>query len=1114
MVVDWASALIKVAPSAGQLAARGIRGFALTWRVAFSTRRQAKKQELGVLPYWKLRKYLSTGEALLAFGSGESERYHEVGRHVVALYDSPPAEHADAERQIVALLLCNYTKALDPNSNTALYSGVTAERVTAKIDERDAQRYIGETTFEQNLQHIPPHRAAEARDLTVSWPPVTRFVQEFVNSPDRSAALTSWYNSPPTWFQTRPSAAVAWFARIANDYGLREIASAAFNDAIDAGATPEAYWRTRQILLQSEDLGELASLLEQYANGDPIAGAIVTANTAGYAAAANVLREWEPQTAVDRSAKSALLSQLVAPDDLAEAIALSQQGFTDYQSTSCGSLSAQFMLLRGQSRKTALDFADLERALESALKARDAIRVWEGPSSRPVELAIVACRLLGRVQQAWSLARPAPEGSATSSEAAADGVRKEAATIAAQVKSRELARELAFGTDPLTLHEVEALIALFEGDDDTALAEFQSATECAVELQDIQRLAFHMAQLGVRSPKVSQLTASQQEEIGLVADAQTGSEEALSILRTRSRANRALCRVLIGFSLERGKPREAALQTEQFGKDWADPELELFAAEQYLELEDYDSAVRCAEEALRLASPAWENWLRAYNVVIQAQTVRGRWVPAARAAMEVLAKEPESASAVWVLTLCQYHLGQLEQAWRTYSNVGHRPEPRNEREAVIRIDLWRRFEPDASSLVTLTALRERFPESREVKAAVVNALLFLPLSEDDLETIDHVRSIIEPLFAELPDVFVEREIDQVNPLASFNDLIAERPDTSDQDVQIERGHYPLGLAATLHRKSLTEVLAIRTRAPVFSGAPDLFEIEVQNALGATGSRVIIDLTALYLLSLLDESLSDQLLGCFLQPEVSRAQLIDSIQGSDSLARLSTLHIGRAPDGSAFPVTISMEEAEARHRRAQRIRSQFEKAAQNDRVGIQHFPEMVPDDSDAQFTWLAAADNAIDSGYPLWCDDRVTRLLVAAKDGLTFGTQALLEALRRNGTITDQTATAYQALLVTHYFVGLHFRSDWLTHAANLDGWKPRGIASFIAHSPGMPDATPLMSFVTEAMRRNLNDPEALRNWTATASYWLVHQAPDGAAHNNLVIFLSSLLQEPWLVLQP
>ncbi|TDZ78257.1 hypothetical protein DE4585_04094 [Mycobacteroides salmoniphilum] len=1113
MVVDWATALIKAAPFAARLAANGARGFVAPWWVAFTTRKRAKKEGLGTLRYGKLRRYLSGGKALEAINSADPERYHELGRDLVGFYVTTLTDAQDAERQVVEILLYCYTRMLSTNQVVELQSSFTAERIGMRLEERDASRYVGDTTFEQSLQRLSPHRAEEARELASIWPGITQFVHEFVHAADRVSALESWHASPPSWFQSRPSDAIAWFARIANDYGLREIAVATFDDAIRAGATPLAYWRTRQTLTGSEDVAELAKSLAPYAREDPVARAIVVADADGPGAAAADLREWEPQSAADQALKQSLLSQLVAPQDLNEAVAVSGDGFVHHRSASCGCLNSQYLIHRGSPRRTALEYADLERALEAALKARDAIRLWDGPASRAVELAIIAARLLGRTRLAWTLARTPPDGAATPGEAESEGVRREAATMAAQTNMPELARELAAEADLATKYEVEGLIALFSEDKDKSLVNFQSAVGCASTEEDLERLALQVALHGVRSPRLVELHAARRdtvEEIELIADACGGSAAALSILRTRSRSSRVAARALIGLLIEREDTRGAALLAEQAGANWSDPEFDLLAAEMYLGIDEFDSAIRCADEALRVANSSWENALRAHNVKIQAHTIRWQWAPAAKIAMDVLAADPGNTSAVWVLVLCQHQMGQPEQAWKTYTEVGRGLPPRNEHEACIRVDLWRRFERDPAAVQVLTAVLGQFPDSRQVKTEVAKALILLPLSgEDALETVENVRSVIAPLLEELRDVFVQKEIDQDDPIGSLDAIVSDLPDTSEQDQQVERGRLPLGMAATMHRRSLTEVLACRSHAPVFSGDSELFESEVNAAADAMNARVIVDTTALYALSMLDETSADQLLGCFLQAEVVRAQLIDAIQGVDSLANLSTLRVGRASDGSAVPVVISSEEAETRYIRAQQIRAQFDKIAINDSFEIRNFPELRA--PGAHFAWLAATDCSITERCALWCDDRATRRLASARGVSTFSTHALLRSLRQSGAISGELAFAHEALLIARYFVGLGFRDDWLQRAAEIDGWRAAGAASFVAHCGPTTDPAPVLDFVMRGVRRNLEEPESLRGWVAIASYWLVDVAgTKDAAQANLVIFLGALLGEPWL----
>lgn len=207
MVAEWALPLAKTAgPLAGKLVAKPLKGRYLPWLVAFTARRQAKKEQLGVLPYWQLRKLLSTGEPLEAFRTGEPDRYEEVGQKLLALRQGPASgNEVDTEGQLAVVLLKSYTAALDPNTNVAMYSAITAERVSSKIEERVYALHAADTTFEQNLNLIPPHRAEEARELRAAWPAVTQFVYEFVHSSDRTSALVAWHNNPPKWFQSRPS---------------------------------------------------------------------------------------------------------------------------------------------------------------------------------------------------------------------------------------------------------------------------------------------------------------------------------------------------------------------------------------------------------------------------------------------------------------------------------------------------------------------------------------------------------------------------------------------------------------------------------------------------------------------------------------------------------------------------------------------------------------------------------------------------------------------------------------------------------------------------------------------------------------------------------------------
>jgi tetratricopeptide (TPR) repeat protein len=1112
MATEWLQLAAKVAPIASRLASRGIRRALLSSRVAYSTRKTSKKHGIGTLRFWALRRYLSTGSALDALRSALPERYAGLGDQLTNLYKSPP-QTDKAAALTVENLIDAYSRALNINETVALQGAVTANRVDTQIEARESRRFVGTTSFETNLELIPPIRAEEARSLRATWPAIEHFVQEFVTSSDRRAALRSWHRDPPSWFQSRTSSAIAWFAHLSNDYGEREVASAAFVEAISAGAAPVAYWRTREILASGVDLDEQAMLLEPFAGEDPIAHAIVAANEDDFSTAAGSLADWEPEQLRDRATKAIFLSQMLACDDLNSAIEVSGAGFNDLKSGTCGTLQAHFLARKGGARESSINFADLEGALEVAINARDAIRVWQGPSSAAVEIAVTAARLLGRFEMAWRLTQPAPEGSASAAEAADPAVRQAAALLAAAAGRREEANELLPpGAEPRIEHEVRALLAIVDQDQESEVAQWKAALEHATEPQDIARICLHIALLGEKPSKLDVLASTDAvfaQDVRLIAEAYGGSDEAKSILRARSLSTRTLAHSFIGLLSQHGGTRESAEVAERAGEQWGDAEFIAVAAEQHFELSDFDAAVRSAENALRIAGPTWEGAPRVSGTLINALLSQGKWEPAARAATEVLSRDPYNVSAVWVLTLCNYQVGQFEESWRSYTEIGDRPDPRDESEALVRIDLWRRFEGTYSSLETMTSLLDAFPQSRAVRQAVTTALLFTSTDEEDAGAIGHVRDLIAPLLAEQSDVIVQKEIDPENPIASLTQILNEFSQDPDHDSRIDEGRLPIGMGATIHRRSLTEVLSKMTSSPIFSGNHETFESEVEAALALQGKKTVVDLTALYALSLLESSFADQLLGNFLLPEVTRAQLIDSIQGSDALSHLSTLSIRRGPDGSAQPITISDAEAAEHYARAQRIRAQFDRLSLHPGVEIEHFEEIRA--NSRSFSWLAALDRAIDVGCGFWCDDRITRAIAIQRGVTTFGTQALIEALRRRGDLSNEAAVARQATLIRAYFVGLDFKADWVDFAGVLDRWQPRGVASFISNCAPGSDASAPPNFVIYAIRQVTDDPLAVQGWVAAVSRLLIRMAGSAHdAHSNLVTLLANLLQESWL----
>lgn len=907
MPIEWVSLAMKGAPMAGRLATTGMRKLLQTPRVAYTGRRSAKKQGIGTLRFWALCRYLGGGDAVDAIGSGDAARLAALGSDLVALYKTAPSD-PDAAQHTVDILINAFSSALNINAAVAMHGGVTANKVTQELGKLETTRQTYRANFDNNLMSLPPMRAAEARRLRSTWPAVEFFVGELVASPDRGATLRSWQEDRPSWLQDRPTAAVAWFARLASDYRQSSVSSAAYGDAVDAGATPASYWRTREILSRDLGIHEQALLLGPVANEDPLASAVVAIDEDRLDDALSTLTSWAPSEPVDRAIRAVLRSQVVASRDLTLAIEISAAGAAENNSATCAILQAQYLIRRGSSRGSAIDFADLELALETALKARDAMRRWQGPSWQAVESAVSAARLLGRFELAWRLTQPSPEGDAIPEEAVSPAVRHVAAVLAASAGRREQALDLLpADAEPGVRHEVLALLAISERQPHTELIEWQAAMAHATEAQDIARIGLYIALLGEHPEKLDALRATDPgfaADITLIADAYAGNTEAVSILRARTLSSRTLAHPFIGLLVQQGNLLEAAEVSQRAGRQWSDPEFSALAAEQYFDLQRFDEAAATAREALRIAGPSWEGSPRVTAVLINALLNQNDWEMAASAATELLSREPENISAVWVLTQCQYQLGQFDESWRSYSELGRRPAPRSEDEALVCLDLWRRYEGSYAHVAVITSLLDAFSDSEKVKAAIIGALVRMDVDGDDVEAIDRVRALLQPLLEDHQELFVQRQIDPDDPLASLTEILDEFYDDAIHDPRIDSGQFPIGMAATIHRRTLTEVLAKGPQTALFSGDHETFEAEVDAALDAIGRSVVADLTALYALSVLPPESADQLVGSFLRPRASRAQLIDAIMGVDALAALSTLSIARGADGSAVAVQIT------------------------------------------------------------------------------------------------------------------------------------------------------------------------------------------------------------------
>jgi tetratricopeptide (TPR) repeat protein len=1107
MAAEWAIGIAtKVAgPVVGKVTMTAWQRVSLSWLVAWRARGKAKELQLPVPPYWKFRRYLSAGEPLSVFRSADPERIQALAQSLRTQPFGAVWALTDVQaKQFVDLLLSAYTHGLTTNEALEVQNAATrAEIKVARVSPTFA--------FEADLRFLAPVRAKQAKALVDIWPAAHRFVREFVATKDPRTALSDWKQNPPAWFGQMSAGAMMWMADLASDYGLNAEAIAFIDEGLEQGATPADYWRIRRDLLEdTPSPGAQRERMKRH-EGHPLADSILAAIDGSPRRALEILDTWDTPDAPERALKTSIRCQLLAAnDDIEGAVRLAREALQEDQITGPAQLAADYLLQRGSIRDSTLHFADLEASLEMALAVRDAIRIWRGPSYRAVATAMQAAQALGNSRRAWNLSQPPPTGEATDQEAKNTEVRKLAIVIAAETRPDEEVRDLLAETgDALTRLEAEALMAEHRQDRKTALELWLKADDLATTANEQFRIGFQLAMHGVMPRHLEALSADHLDlisDLKLVAAAFSEGPGQFEVLRARARKRRTLAFALYRYFELRSEFDLAAKAAATAAKQWSDAELWHIASNAYLRAGDRKTAVTSARSALQVARPHWGKHEIVYANLIEMLSAEGRWSEAADAAADLMSRNPGSPAAVWALVGCQVRLGQLDEAWKTYAEFGGRPSPRNEREAVLRIELWRRYQEAGESTNELLEVLDAFNDSKAVRIVATKAMLF-STAELPESVSEQIRLRLAELLPSLEDVFIPQEVDLENPLAAFDGLVAHRPDTSDVDRQVEHGTLPLGVAASVHHLNYVELLASRTGI-VFAGDATSFDGEVAAAREARDCDAVVDVTALLSVTYFDTEVGDQLLGYVGGSAVPLEQFLSTIQAVENLSSRSTMSVGKSSEGTAQVHLISEQEAEQRFEHARQIHARFQDVRIQERSADTNIPRARAEEE--VFVWLTALDLAIDEPRrPLWCDDAKIRQLATATGVASFGTSALIEAMRLDQILSDDLAITLQAILISRHYVGSAFRRDWLEAAAALEGWRAGGCASFMMWAPPTVNPESQVSFAIEALRRSADEPASVQRWVEATSRWLI-RIGDRDAYSNLVVFLQRLLSQPWL----
>lgn len=1109
--MDWTI----VFKALGPLTTRAVTAAAPTvtrsWRVAFETKRRAKKSGIRV-KLFALRRFIDDHNVLDLFNDPISESMEAIApalRTCIQGQSTP-----DTVTALLAFMASAYVHSL-PASQASRFEGeATRKHVTSEVSQLH-ERNAETLEFEANCDKLNPFRAADARRLLPQWSKLPRAVAAIVTAEDRAQLLEDWLANRPSWLVDIPASVLCWLSSTAEDYGASNAAQQFLSEALVAGASPHAYWKAKSALLAPMSLAEAEAILKE-ARGHPLGAALGADLRAEWETAIKEIRAWEPVSHEDQAMKRQVLAQwLTATGDLDHAIDVAIEGYIENRSPGCAVYAAKLLLGRGSLRQHPTSIADLARGLELADAARTSIRSWGGESSEAVLTMIAAYTLLGSPEQALRTGTAEPDGTATAKESADARVLTETAKIAAELGLTEKAREITLRMPPGPGKDhVEALLTEAEFGFEAAIPQWAKALTSITDAEDILNIGLRLAHNGQAADWPAWIMndfSAEVADIDLISELFREVPGTLPKARARAGGSRQVFHGLMSFHFSRKEYSAAAEVAEDGAMRWNDPESWLSAAQSHLKAEDQERAIAAAEEAIRVGGSAWLGARKARAILIETRSAKGQWDKALIEATRLLETDSENISAKWAFLTCQFMTSDYQGAWNSFVRLGA-PPPKTPDDARIWLQLHTRYAPDPEYLDQAAALAERWPENEQLRAGIVLSVMHAIAQPETDDQVRQYQELISRFVADYPDsshLWVI-SVDENNPFESIKDMLPDPENLEKAQRPILNGRVPLGLATRLSGKSYAEICLVRGAGKVFAGNPVSLDDEVDIVISCLDKRVVIDTTALSTFALLGADLAREWLGVFSSGVVPTEAIHDAQRAVLSLSAMSTATIGiDKTTGGPKIHEITESEAARRLENATTLLTIARELASVPHPEITEIPRLKSTQRDHQ--WILSLDLAKKLGLPFWCDDRALRMVAEAVGVKSFGTPALLESFRRSGHESPEIVDAYEAKLIHHYYTGIRFEPSVMELAAQMDSWRPLGTAASISDSGPTASPDQQINFALRALRRCAGNPEDVQVWVASVTSWLYAVSPDVAtATDNVRAWFSTLLREEWI----
>lgn len=1097
----------------------------LSRRVANATVKACKKHGIQISRK-PIRLWLERDDVKNQISQGSTTEVESALQSLAVLVEGQPAEkRLECAREVLRIMLQEYQREL-PAKDAIPLGTAWNQRTTAQENSKTQELVLAGTqqildkidvpeSFDRAVAQLHPWRQESAKRIAEAWPPFREFVESLAYEKDRGQVLTDWSTRPPQKFADAPAAAWCWFGSVAEDYKAKNAAIVFYKQGVAQGATNPGYWEAQAVMLLDAALPEGLRELQEFATRSdaphPMAKAYLAIAEKRFSDGEAALSTWEPADDADKALKTTLqVACLEGLDDVNGTISILENAFArDSSASGLALAAARALIWRGQHGRGDENIADLVRARELAIAARNARRTWGGDSVEATLEAVKASVLSNDLDRAWRLTQSPPVGEASFRESQDKRICIESAFIAASKSDYTLAETLVSAIDePFVTAYINGWIAFGQEDHENAAMQWHKAWDEGTNDFDRLRSANALAPLGVDMPDLMELSTRYPDAVREIRDIHrimSASGDKIALLRARVGESESFAGLLAEQLAGRGEHEEAAQVLEEAANRWSSSRLMSMAASNYLRAGENASAESTAGEAVNMAVRGSTGEEYALMLRFDALEALERHAESLRLARRMVANNPQNENTRWILVHSHARMGSYQAAWDVLNYNGAPIDPRSNHDATLWIHLASKHDTRPSFVGhSLRIMHERSDDTELVGIFLVNTLLAAENApEADIQTL---QGKMNTYANENPDSPTFRAMKFDSAQQFLEDLkehfkgIPEDPERQAIEKSICEGTLPLGFLSEISGKSYAEAAILRAAKRIFSHDPSYAPLAADTIEKALDKHVALDTSAAVTLALLDSDVQDQLIGAFSVLRTTTPTYKDALQGQQSCQLRSTMTIGwNAEEQKLVRNEITEQEADRIARHSDATVAILKRAQHKSWQKCNHLRDLGEGAA-----WISTLDYALTNKVSFWCDDLALRSLALHEGQPTFGTVDLLRALTKAGKISEQQCAVAESTLISNFHVDLDSEPRVWHLAAQFDGWKASGAAAVLTRPSSWKDTRAALDLLAEGIRNNREEsPETVGVWVNYAAHGVMAIAGEesGQVSHNLRLLL-------------